>query len=115
MKSVPLPETYLSVVTLAEIRRGITVARDPIRQQKLESWLAGIRASYQDRVLPVDETIAELAGTLEGICQLVGRPAEPFDALIAATAQHHALTVVTRNVTDFEVWGGPVFNPWTGT
>ena len=107
--------TYLSVVTIAEISRGVTVAPDPIRRERLRAWFVEIKAAYDERILSVDAQIAELCGEIEGRCRLAGRPAEPFDALIAATAEQHDLTIVTRNVSDFEVWGGPVFNPWTDT
>jgi hypothetical protein len=113
LQSLPLTTAYLSAITIAEIRRGITVTRDLLHRERLESWLADIRESFKDRILPIDEKIAEFGGALEGLCQRAGRPVEPFDALIAATAHVHGLTVVTRNIRDFEVWGGPVFNPWT--
>jgi hypothetical protein len=112
MKRQDLGAIYLSVITLAEITRGLTVARDPVRRRRLEAWLADVKAAFARRILPVDAPTAELGGQIEGRCQLAGRPAEPFDTLIAATAQAHGLTLVTRNVKDFEVWGGPVFNPW---
>ena len=106
---VDLP-TYLSVITLLEIRLGLRQVekRDPAFAARLEAW-------YNDRLLPrfsnhllsVDQAVVEAAAALG-----TGRTLPPHDALIAATAQVHGLTIVTRNMADFADLGIPVVNPW---
>lgn len=67
---------------------------------------------FSGRILPMTQVIAERWGVLEAERQLMGRPLHVPDAQIAATALHHGLTLVTRNVKDFEGLGLSVFNPW---
>jgi predicted nucleic acid-binding protein len=62
--------------------------------------------------LPVDLAVASAWGKLRGRAEAARRTMSLIDALLAATAEVHDLTLVTRNVEDFEAWGGPVFNPW---
>jgi predicted nucleic acid-binding protein len=105
---------FVSVVTMGELRRGATLLgeRSPRRlelermiHEKVPSW-------FQNRILPVTQTIAERWGTLDGERQLAGRPLNMADGMIAATALEHNLTVVTRNVKDFEQLGVALLNPW---
>jgi len=105
---------FVSVVTMGELRRGATLLgeRSPRRlelermiHEKVPSW-------FQNRILPVTQTIAERWGTLDGERQLAGRPLNMADGMIAATALDHNLTVVTRNVKDFEQLGVALLNPW---
>lgn len=67
---------------------------------------------FDGRILPVTKEIADRWGVIDGTCQLKGTPANTADGMIAATALHHGLTVVTRNVKDFAIFGVSVFNPW---
>ena len=113
VRGIDFRQTYLSVVTVAEVRRGIVSAKDPLQRTKLVDWFEGnILPLYRDLVLPMDVEVAEVTGQIIGGCDQRGRPIEHFDAVIAATAQVHNLTLVTRNTKDFEAWGGPVFDPW---
>jgi predicted nucleic acid-binding protein len=83
------------------------------RRNHLRQWLAHtLRPWFEGRVLPVNESIAERWGVLAGQCKLNGRPLKVEDGLIAATALEHGLTVVTRNVKDFEGLGVLVIDPW---
>jgi len=76
------------------------------------AWLEAIKESFVDRVLPVDETIAETAGRVRGACESIGRTITPFDLLIGATALIQALTLATRNTLDFEPLNLDLVNPW---
>ena len=100
---------FLSAVTIGEIERGITRQRgkDPIFVEALESWLDRLVQTYEDRILPVDTSIARRWGCLSG---RLGN--EGADLLIAATALEHKLIVVTRNVRHFEPTGVPVIDPF---
>jgi toxin FitB len=108
-----LHQTFLSVVSVSEIRRGISLSRSADYQLHLTRWFEGVvLPEYRDRVLVMDIDVADVSGDIVAKCQRLGRPIEPFDAVIAATAEVHGLTLVTRNTKDFEAWGGPVFDPW---
>jgi predicted nucleic acid-binding protein len=93
--ATPVIETGTSVLVLAELRRGIELKRrrDPEQAKSFDRWFSQLRAGLGDRVLPVDERIAE-AWAMMGI----PNPLPPIDGLLAATAQVHGLTLVTRNV-----------------
>jgi predicted nucleic acid-binding protein len=106
-------QLYFSVVSLGEIVKGITVLAAGKRRIVLQQWLnETLRPWFEERILPVTESIAERWGTLAGDCQLRGRPLKMADGLIAATALEHNLTVVTRNARDFEELGVDILNPW---
>jgi predicted nucleic acid-binding protein len=106
-------QLFLSVVTLGEILKGLTILPDGKRRDQIENWLENtLRPWFEGRVLPVDVAIAERWGMLAGQCHLKGMPLNMTDGLIAATALEHDLTVVTRNVKDFKGLGVQVLNPW---
>jgi predicted nucleic acid-binding protein len=106
-------QLYFSVVSLGEILSGVTVLRESKRRNQLQQWLdETLRPWFQGRILPVNEPIAERWGVLAGQRQLIGRPLKVADGFIAATALEHDLTVVTRNVKDFDGLGVGIFNPW---
>jgi toxin FitB len=102
-------ETFLSVLSFGEIRRGIDTIRrrDERSAQKLEVWLARLRAEFTARILIVDERIAETWGRL-----MVPDPLPVIDSMLAATAIVHGLTLVTRNVGDVRRTGVPFLNPF---
>jgi predicted nucleic acid-binding protein len=106
-------ELYLSVISLGEILKGITVLPMSKRRDGLQEWLdSTLRPWFEGRILPVTASIAERWGILSGKCRLQGRDVKVADGLIMATALHHNLTVVTRNVRDFAGVGVAVLNPW---
>ena len=114
LRELEFRTSYLSVVTLSEIRFGAERLPPGKRRQDLEHWLEwDVTLDFRDRIIGVHEGVAQTAGRIRAKAFKVGRPMGVMDAFIAATAEVHSLTVVTRNVRDFEVWGGPVFNPWT--
>jgi predicted nucleic acid-binding protein len=104
-------EIGTSVLVLAEIRRGIELKRRSDAQQakSLDRWFSQMRMRLGERVLPVDEPVAE-AWALLGI----PNPAPLIDGLLAATAKVHGLTLVTRNVADMAAAGVLVFDPFSG-
>jgi len=104
---------YLSVVTLGEIRKRIAALPPSKRRVRLESWLqVELRGRFSERILPVNLQIADRWG-LVAAANKQGKPVGVIDGLLAATALHHNLTLVSRNVTDFASLSVPVVNPWT--
>ena len=104
---------FLSVLTLGEVRSGIERLSPGRRRGRLESWLtADLRHRFQDRILGIDEAIAERWGALSATAAKKGRPVPVIDGLLAATALHHDLRLVTRNDTDVSVTGVATLNPW---
>jgi len=102
-------ELFLSVLVVGEIRQGIERlrTRNPRRAQALEKWLEELLESFGDRVLPVDAKVAQNWGRLNA------RSSFPvIDSLLAATAEAHGLTLVTRNLKDIERSGVRCINPF---
>ena len=104
---------YLSVLTLAEIRKGLAGLPQSKRRTHLEVWLeTALRVRFAGRTLPIDEAIADRWGVLAARAKGKGKSLATIDGLLAATALHHNLTVVSRNVNDFKNTPVPVLNPW---
>lgn len=104
---------YLSAVTIGELRKGITLLPASKRRSQLEQWLeADLIPTFTDRILPVTRAVAERWGSLSAERQIAGRPLSMADGLIAATALVNGLTLVTRNVKDFDDLGATILNPW---
>jgi predicted nucleic acid-binding protein len=104
---------YLSVVSVGELRRGITVLPRGKRRTQLEQWLEQhLLPLFAGRILPITQSVGNRWGVLGGECQLRGRPLTVADGMIAATALEHGLTLVTRNVKDFAGLGVVLLNPW---
>jgi toxin FitB len=108
-----LEELFVSSVTLAEIRFGIETVRDPIRRAELNDWLTHkVRPMFEHRVLEVSEEVMFKWRLLVEDGRKTGHTFSQPDLFIAATALHHGLTVVTRDVNDFELARVPLLNPW---
>ena len=108
----PLP-MYLSAVTVGELFQGISRLRDKSRADALRSWVVQkLLPRFDNRILRIDLTVAQAWGELRGTAIANGRTPAVIDSLIAATAQVHGLTVVTRNTRDFSSLGIKVLNPW---
>ncbi|MBC5766342.1 type II toxin-antitoxin system VapC family toxin [Ramlibacter albus] len=106
----PASTLFLSVLTLGELRKGIDAVTDETRRLKLLDWLeADLRAFFTGRVFDVDAAVADRWGRL---LAAAGRPLPAIDSLLAATALHHGLVLVTRNVRDFKDLDVEVLDPW---
>jgi hypothetical protein len=105
-------DLFLSVLVIGELERGIARLRlrDGVAAGKLESWLANLVKTYEDRILPVTLPISRLLGGYG-----VQSPISTVDGLLAASAQHHGLTLVTRNTRDVSTTGIQALNPFTET
>jgi len=105
--------TFISVVTITELRYGIERLATGTRRERLDGWLQrDLRLRFEGRILPVDFEVANACGGLSARSESLGRPIEPRDAFIAATAEVHGLTLVTRNVSDFEPTLKMIVTPW---
>jgi len=104
---------FLSVVTLAELRYGIERMAEGRRRKRIEEWLRDeLPVRFEGRVLPVDNAVAEAWGRVVAHREAAGRSIGVIDAFIAATAQIHGLTIVTRNASDFESSVKATVNPY---
>ena len=107
--------TFLSVITLGELRRGVDRLANGRRRDRLERWLTGdLLDRFTDRVLPVDAPVADEWGRLLARAESAGKAIAGIDGLVAATAKVHNLQVVTRNVRHFRLAGVVVICPWQG-
>jgi predicted nucleic acid-binding protein len=113
LSQVAEDEVFLSVVTFAELRHGIERLPAGRRRRRLDEWLRGeLALRFEGRIVLIDGAIADEWGRLVARQEARGQPIAAMDGLIAATAQVHALTLVTRNATDFQVSVKAVLNPW---
>jgi predicted nucleic acid-binding protein len=104
---------FISVVTLAELRHGVERLPAGARRERLDAWLTeDLPIRFEARVLPVDAGTANAWGKIMARRQAAGRPFGTMDAFIAATAEQRELTLVTRNLADFEALNLRLINPW---
>ncbi|WP_050478974.1 type II toxin-antitoxin system VapC family toxin [Herbaspirillum rhizosphaerae] len=108
----PAGTLYLSVLTLGELRKGIDALAHSQRKLALLDWLeTELPMFFAGRILPVDLVVADRWGRLQA---QAGRPLPAIDSLLAATALTHGLTLITRNLRDFQHPDLQVLDPWTG-
>ena len=108
----PATTLYLSVLTLGELRKGVEGLVDGKRRGLLLDWLeTELPLFFGGRILAIDSAVADRWGKLAAAA---GRPIPAVDSLLAATAVHHGLSLVTRNSRDFAGFGLDVINPWRG-
>ena len=105
-------ELFVSVITITELEAGCSVRSDVEARRALSRWIDATVASFSDRILPIDLAVARLWGDLDGRLQRQGTTIDGYDGLIAATALHHGLSVMTRNVRHFEPTGVEIVDPW---
>jgi hypothetical protein len=106
-------QVFFSVITVGELTAGIATL-EGARRQTLQDWLDGLRTGFADRILGIDAATAQLWGELTAARRQAGKTLPASDGLIAATARQHGLSVMTRNVRDFEGCGVELVNPWEG-
>jgi len=107
-------QVFVSVVTITELRYGVERLATGKRRERLDGWLRkDLISSFEGRILPVDLRIADACVWLMARSESMGRPIEARDAFIAATAEVHGLTLVTRNTSDFEPTLKAIISPWT--
>lgn len=112
LDQIPGEAFFISVLTFGEIRKCIEALSDIKRREKLRLWIDHeLPRWFDDRVLPVNLAVADRWGRL---LAEIGRSAPTIDSLLAATALHHDLRLVTHNVRDFNYPGLEVINPWLG-
>jgi toxin FitB len=113
MRSADEDQLFLSVVTLAELRFGIERMATGSRRRRYEQWLEHeLLLRFETRILSVNQEVADAWGRIVALCASIGKPISAIDGFLAATAQVHGLTLVTRNVQHFTILK-TVFNPWT--
>ncbi len=106
-------ELFISVIAIAEIRHGIEMMAVGKRRALLNAWSTNdLPIRFEGRILSVDTAIAAVWGFLSAHRKAMGRVISTMDCFIAATAKRHNLTLVTRNIVDFEALELTLFNPW---
>jgi predicted nucleic acid-binding protein len=114
LAAVDEDNVFLSVITLTELRYGVERLAQGRRRKQLDRWLQqDLPLRFEGRILPIDALVADTCGKLVARTELLGRPIEARDAFIAATAQVHQLTLVTRNVSHFETTVKSILIPWS--
>jgi predicted nucleic acid-binding protein len=109
-EAVPDDSLYVSVLTFGEIRKGVESIASDARKEKLRVWLEHTLPDwFEDRLLSIDHGVAERWGRLLAEAD---RPVAAIDSLLAATALHHELRMVTRNAQDFAFPDLEVIDPW---
>jgi predicted nucleic acid-binding protein len=113
LQAIPDEDFFLSVVTIGEIVRGIALLDDHARRKALNIWIRDIQEHHADRVLPIDLRVAGIWGEIDATARRAGLTVPAPDGLIAATALHHDLAVMTRNTAHFEATGVRLVDPWS--
>jgi len=105
---------YLSVITFGELRKGIEKLPDSKKKKELNQWVKeDLNSRFKNRILSINMEEVNRWGKILATAEKKGKPLPAIDSLIAATAQVHNLSVVTRNTQDMEGSGVEIINPWT--
>jgi len=110
LDQIPGEALFVSVLTFGEIRKGVELLNDSKRREKLRLWLEHeLPVWFEGRVLPIELSVEERWGRMLADMR---RPVPTIDSLLAATALHYELRLVTRNADDFKYPGLEVINPF---
>lgn len=113
LHTVDEDRAFISVASIAELRRGIALLEDGRRRTTLAAWLAhDLPSRFAGRILAIDHAVAECWGDLMAQSRRSGVALSVMDGVFAATALANNLTLVTRNMRDFTAFGVPLLNPW---
>ena len=105
--------TFISIVSIAEISRGVALMESGRKREALDEWLKhDLPQRFDNRTIPVEGSVALAWGDLMAFAKRNGRGLASMDGLIAATAIAHDLTLATRNIKDFEDFGINIIDPW---
>ncbi|MBD2252784.1 type II toxin-antitoxin system VapC family toxin [Nostoc parmelioides] len=116
LKGLDAKRTFLSVITIGEIRKGIEKLPESLRKKNIQDWFDNeLLVQFERRILPLDLSVILLWGELVGELEKKGRKLPPLDSLIAATTKYYNYTLVTRNEKDFDGIEIVVFNPFKET
>lgn len=112
LRTTPNERLFLSVITIGEIRKGLTKLSESKKKTSLTNWLNTLLEDYQTRIYEINLTVAENWGNIQGLAEKSGSPIASVDSLIAAVAYTYNLILVTRNEKDFITSNIPIMNPW---
>jgi toxin FitB len=113
IEKIPSNRLCISVISIGELRRDITLLPDSRHKDAQIAWMATLVEQYADRILPISVAIADNWGLVQIHTAKTGQALNHRDSLIVATAYTHHLIMVTASETDFEAGIIPVLNPWT--
>jgi toxin FitB len=113
LESIPAEHIYLSAITIGELVKGVEKLPDSKRKSDLLTWLMNdLLVRFEDHILSVDVRVMMVWGKLIAHLEAIGKPMPAIDSLLAATAETHGHSLVTRNVQDFVNAGIALLNPW---
>lgn len=112
INSTPNERLFLSVITIGEVRKGLTKLPNSKKKNQLTNWLNTLLEDYQSRIYSIDLTVAENWGIIQGKAENDGNPIASVDAMIASVAYTYNLILVTRNEKDFISSNVTILNPW---
>lgn len=113
VEKLPQESAFLSVISIGEMSKGIELMGVGVKRNQIKAWLHQTEVSFAERVLPVISPVAHLWGKITALAKSRGIIVPASDGLIAATALHHGLAVMTRNTRDFAATGVTVIDPWS--
>ena len=104
----------VSSASFGEIHYGLACLEPSARRNQIQGWALALAQQFEGRILPTDEAVWRQWGELKASLRAIGRVQDALDMVIAATALHHGLTLVTRNTRHFQDTGVRLVNPWSG-
>ena len=112
INELPSEALFLCVITIGEVRKGLTKLPDSKKKERLTLWLDTLLIEYRERILSIDLKVCDNWGILQVNAEKAGTRMSTIDSLIAATTYTHNLTLATRNENDFAPSNIPIINPW---